>query len=1193
MKCPECQAEIIEEARFCNTCSCDLTKVKPGPSKTYDHPQSYTPKHLADKILTSRSAIEGERKLVTVLFADVAQYTSMAEKLDPEDVHQIMDGCFRILMDGIHKYEGTINQFTGDGVMALFGAPLAYENHAHRACCAALAVLQAIKGYSEELKSKFGLEFKMRVGLNSGPVVVGSIGDDLRMDYTAIGDTTNLASRLESMAEPGSILVSGNTYKKVRQYFEFNPLGKTPVKGRGEPLEVYELKGMTTRPWLGSPRKIYSELVDREKELNKLELHLLKVINGEGSVVNVIGEPGIGKSRLVAELKRKDAISRVLLLEGRAVPIGKNMSFHPIIDVLKRWARIREDDGEPESIEKLESAVRSVCLQEVGEIFPFIAILMGMKLTGKHEERVKGIEGEALEKLILKSLRDLMMKTPELSPTVYVLEDLHWSDLTTIEFLESLFRLAADHRILFINVFRPNYKETGDRLARTVREKYGSHHTEIFLEPLDEDQCEVLISNLIKAKVLPRATRKRIIERAEGNPFFIEEVVRSFIDEGIVELADGHFKISQRIDSVIIPETIRDVLVARIDKLDEETKDLLKVASVIGRNFFHRILVEVAKPIEDIDKKLGYLKEVQLIRQRERMGEIEYLFKHGLTQEATYQSILLKKRKELHLRVAGSIESVFADRLHNFYGILAYHYSNGEDLDKAEEYLIKAGEEALKSSASSEALNYYQEGLKLYLLKYGDAADPDKLAMLKKNIALAFFNKGQYTNALEYFDSVLEHWGAGLSKNRILRAFRLGSDLLNLVANLYLPSRKARKTPDKRDSEILNLNYKRSISLVYVDSKRLFVGFLSVLRRLNAFDITKIENGVGIWTSASGLFSWTGISFKLSKKILEFAEDVINKENIKELLYYDLFELLYKFFTGNWRYVKECDERLCDLNLRIGECWHVSTYIVFNGFIKVEQGAFRETEAMIGKLSEIWDAYENENAREYQYSLKIRLLIKTRKLYDAQFEVDAGISFQSQTGRELAVIYYLGHKAITQIFLKDTDEARESLVQARKLVQGKDRIPPSYISSYLIGQFLFDLCLLEQAIVSNDKPDISSCRKKAYHSGKHALRNSAKNAIDRPEILTLMGLYWWLIGRQNRAIKWWRNSMKEGERLGARVELARTYMEVGKRLLKKGSRYRELNGIEAQGYLEKARVLFEEMGLQWDLEELHRIIAYR
>ncbi|MBW1855874.1 MAG: AAA family ATPase, partial [Deltaproteobacteria bacterium] len=698
-----------EGIKFCGDCGYDLRKVQEPPSDAYIHPQSYTPKFLADKILTTKSAIEGERKLVTVLFADVANYTSMSEKLDPEQVHQIMDGCFKILMDEIHDHEGTINQFTGDGVMALFGAPLALENNAQRACYAALSIQKAMVGYSNEVKKDFDANFEMRVGLNSGTVVVGSIGDDLRMDYTAIGNTTNLAARMESMAEPGTVLVSNNTYKRVKQHFEFTPPSKKTIKGKETPQDVYRLVDKIHRSKISSERMIQSEIVGRQVEMDRLELHVLKAINGEGSIVNIIGEAGLGKSRLIAELKTMNALRRVAVFEGRALSIGRNLGFYPIIEILKNWAKIDENDSETESIYKLESAVKNIYPEQADEIFPFIATLMGMKPFGKHAERLKGIEGEALEKLIQKNLRDLIAKASQLSPIIFIVEDLHWADNSSLELMQTLFRLAKDNRILFINVFRPFHKDTGEKLLDSVKEKYPGLHTEIFLKPLDNNQCDLLIDNLLMIKRTPGDMKGLIKKRAEGNPFFIEEVIRSFIDEGIVELKNGEFIITRKIESVVIPSTINELVMSRIDRLDERIKSLVKTASVIGRNFFHKILVEIADTVDDIDDKLGYLKEVQLILERRRMEEIEYLFKHALAQEAAYESILLKKRKELHLKVATSIERVFNKRLQEFYGMLAFHYSRGEEYEKAEEYLIKAGEEALKSSASSEALHYYQE----------------------------------------------------------------------------------------------------------------------------------------------------------------------------------------------------------------------------------------------------------------------------------------------------------------------------------------------------------------------------------------------------------------------------------------------------------------------------------------------------
>ena len=819
MKCPKCQFENPEGISFCGACGYELIKAKKAQFKLHDQPYSYTPKFLADKILTTRTAVEGERKVVTVLFADVVNSTFIGESLNPEEVHNVMDGCFKILLDEVHKYEGTINQFMGDGVMALFGAPLAHEDHAQRACYAALGIQSAIKGFSEQIEQRFRLEFKMRIGLNSGPVVVGSIGDDLRMDYTAVGDTTNLASRMESMARPGGILVSKSIYNKVNPYFEFLPLGKVNVRGKSARLEVYELKGEIAKRRLGLERKIYSDLVDRENELNKLEGHVLKAINGEGSIVNVIGEPGIGKSRLIEELTKRAVIKRVTLVKGRALAIGKNLSFHPIINILRSWAGIRKEDTQAESSQKLENAIRLIYPNETADVFPFIAALMGMKLTREYGKRVEGLEGEALEKLILKSTRDLISKGSDLNPIVFILEDLHWSDLTTIEFLESLFRLAADHRIIFINVLRPGYTETADRLLETIRVKYGRFSLDIFLEPLNEHHSEVLVKNLMRVRVLPSPMLTKIITRCEGNPFFIEEVVQSFIDEGIIELLNGAFSFTERIDSFSIPETIQDVLAARIDRLDEETKDLLKMASVMGRTVFYKLLAEVAKPIADMDKRLEYLKEAQLIRERERPGGTEYFFKHGLIQEVTYESTLLQKRKAIHLKVAEAIESVFADRLRDFYGMLAYHYTRAESLEKAEECLIKAGEEALKSSASTEALNYYQEALKIYLdlRRYQDTSVSDRLTMLEKNIAFALFNKGQYADALKYLDRVLERWGIISPKNKLKITFRLVLDLLNLITDLYLPSVKLKRVPTKKETETFTVLEKKLIVLAFLD----------------------------------------------------------------------------------------------------------------------------------------------------------------------------------------------------------------------------------------------------------------------------------------------------------------------------------------------------------------------------------------
>jgi class 3 adenylate cyclase len=532
VKCPKCENENSEGMTFCGQCGAKLERICPNcnlsnpldfkfcggcgkklilPTRptskelSFDEKlakiQRYLPDGLTEKILSQRGKIEGERKHVTIMFCDMEGFTPLSEKLGCEETYSMMDQVYEILIHKVHDYEGTVNELTGDGIMALFGAPIALEDAPQRAIRSALAIQREMNKFSEQLKSEKRMSsIKMRIGIHTGPVVVGTLGNDLRVEFKAVGDTVNLASRMEGLAEPGTTFVTEETFRLTKGLFRFEALGKKVVKGKEGPVSVYRVlpgKEDINRPRLGSERMIYSEMVGRDKELDKLELQVHLAVDGKGSVVNIIGEAGIGKSRLVAELKRRGVMKRVTLLEGRAISIGRNLSFHPIIDLLKQWMRIREDDDPGAAFCKLQNAVRSLFSEEVGEVLPFVATLMGITLSGKYAERVKGLAGEALEKLILKSLRDLLIRAAERTPLVIVMEDLHWADTSSLQLLESLFRLAETQRILFINLFRPGFLETGERILKTLKERLPVYHLEMVLEPLDERMSEALIGNML------------------------------------------------------------------------------------------------------------------------------------------------------------------------------------------------------------------------------------------------------------------------------------------------------------------------------------------------------------------------------------------------------------------------------------------------------------------------------------------------------------------------------------------------------------------------------------------------------------------------------------------------------------------------------------------------------------------------
>ncbi len=737
MKCPKCQFENPEEMqfcvecgnklgiicskcgfdnsptfRFCGKCGNALTKPKKAPSIDYTEPQSYTPKFLADKILTTRSSIEGERKLVTVLFADVANYTSISEKLDPEEVHQIMDGCFGILMEEIHRYEGTINQFTGDGVMSLFGAPLAHEDHAQRACHSALSIQKAIGDYGEKVRKDCGVDFKMRIGLNSGPVIVGSIGDDLRMDYTAVGDTTNLASRLESMAGPSTILVSRNTHKLARDFFEFETLGKKVVKGKKEPVDAYKLlkaSEVETRLEAAVVRGL-TKFVGREGEMEALKKAFEKAQSGSGQVVGIVGEVGVGKSRLLFEFTNTLPEGEFTYLEGRCFHFGSAMAYLPILDILRSYLGMKEGDREylikkkmREKIIQFDDKLQGI-LQALHELFSLKVEDEGYSRLEPKQKREKTFE----------AIRDLLVRESQRKTLVLAVEDLHWIDKTSEEFLNYMIRGLANTKILLILLYRSEYTHAwGSK----------SYYSKIGVEQLsNKSSAELAQSILGEGEVVPEL-RELIFSRAGGNPFFLEEFTQSLRENGSIKRKDYQYVLSRKASDIQVPDTVQGIISARMDRLEDNLKRTLQVASVIGRDFTFRILQTITGMREEIKSYLLNLQGLEFIYEKALFPELEYVFKHALTQEVAYNSLLLKTRKEIHEKICWAIEEHYAERLEEFYEILAYHATAADQKERALVFLIRASERARRAAAHREeaslltlALTIAEESGKIDLL---------------------------------------------------------------------------------------------------------------------------------------------------------------------------------------------------------------------------------------------------------------------------------------------------------------------------------------------------------------------------------------------------------------------------------------------------------------------------------------------
>ena len=663
----------------------------PALPHTTDHerePLSYTPNHLAAKILTSRSALEGERKQVTVLFCDLANSTPIAERIGPEAMHTLLNRFFEVALNEVHRYEGTINQFLGDGFMALFGAPLAHEDHARRAVLSALALQRIFK--DAELGTPYGVESQFRMGLNSGLVVVGSIGDNLRMDYSAIGDTTNLAARLQQGAEPGDILVSETTARLIQGHIRLEALPPVEVKGKAEAVPLYKVIGtLPRRSAMGNRgERTLSQFVGRERDLATLEAVWAQAEAGQGQVVGIVAEAGGGKSRLLYEFRQRLQDKQATYLEGRCLSYGSTIPYHPLIDVLRHNCGISETESPEAIIAKVHVALHEVGM-DAEESAPYLLQLLGVK-DGTASLTI--LTPEAIRARTFDTLRQMSLKGSQLRPLIIEIEDVHGIDKTSETYLTSLMENLAGAAILLLTSYRPGYRPPW------IDKSYA---TQLSLRSLTLLDSTTVVHSTSHHAALPASLEHHIIAQAEGNPFFLEELTRAVIEQGALPT------------DVVVPDTIQGVLSARIDRLPEAHKRLLQTASVLGREFAPRLLQALWEETTPLASLLLDLKRLEFLYERARGEEPVYVFKHALTQEVAYDTLLTTRSQRLHAAAGHAMERLYPDWLAEHYEALAHHFTQGTVWEKAFDYLTKSGDKARQAYANQEAIAFYTQALEV------------------------------------------------------------------------------------------------------------------------------------------------------------------------------------------------------------------------------------------------------------------------------------------------------------------------------------------------------------------------------------------------------------------------------------------------------------------------------------------------
>jgi class 3 adenylate cyclase/tetratricopeptide (TPR) repeat protein len=667
-------------------------------------PSTYTPSYLAEKILTCKSALEGERKQVTVLFADLKGSTELIRDLDPEAAQQLLDPALRHMMDAVHRFEGTVNQVLGDGIMALFGAPVAHEDHAVRACYAALAMQTTMRQYAEEVRRAHGLEIQARVGLNSGEVVVRAIGTDLHMDYSAVGQTTHLAARMEQLATPGSIRLTAATLRLAEGLIQVNALGPVPVRGLTEPVEVFELVGASAirgRLQVSAARG-FTRFVGRQQELMTLQQALERAGAGHGQVVALVGEAGVGKSRLTYEFVHSHHTQGWRVLESASVSYGKATPYFPVIDLLKRYCHIEDHDDTRTIRAKVTGQVLTLdpALQDA------VPALLSLLDTLPDDSPFLKLDPPQRRQRTLDALKRVLLRESQVQPLLLVFEDLHWIDSETQALLDSLVESLPTARLSLLVNYRPEYQHG-----------WGSktYYTQLRLDPLPPVSADELLQVLLGDDASLKPLTQLLIARTEGNPFFLEESVRTLLETGGLVGEPSAYRLAQALPTIQVPPTVQAVLAARIDRLPPDEKRLLQTAAVIGTEVPLPLLQAIAEFPEDaVHRSLTHLQAAEFLYEARLFPEHEYTFRHALTHEVAYGGLLQERRRMLHARIVEALEVFAGEQVADQGERLAHHALRGEVWDKALTYCRQAGEKIMARSAHREAVGYFEQALSAF-----------------------------------------------------------------------------------------------------------------------------------------------------------------------------------------------------------------------------------------------------------------------------------------------------------------------------------------------------------------------------------------------------------------------------------------------------------------------------------------------
>ncbi len=1116
-------------------------------------------------MLTSDSSAE-ERKVVTILFADVVSSTLLSTRIDAEHLREQMARFFHVAREEIERYGGIVEKFIGDAVMAVFGLPVIHEDDPARAVQAALA----IRGRTRPLVES-GVIPEIRIGIHSGEVVANPRAAS-QGEFLITGEAVNLAARLQQHAQPGQILVGESTYSATHSVFKYRQVAPLQLKGRTARILAFACAGVARG---GLPASVTaglaSPLIGRDSEFAALMDRVHRLSAGQGCIVAIIGEAGMGKSRLVAEVRRAAEGLGLDWLEGHALSYGQAFSYWPFLEIVRTAAGIVETDTDAESWRKLERRVAALLPDQVPDIVPYLGTLLGLPVPPRWEERIRYLDGDAMGRQIFRSSRLFFEHLAKKRPLLLVFEDLHWADNASVALMEHLFPLVQTVPLILCGLGRLHPGSAAARLRRIAKGEHADSYTEVILTPLSTAHVYQLARNLLRVDAPPPPLLQSL-GKAEGNPLFVEEIVRALSDpRTVVREEGGRWPLQAPLHESALPETLRGVIMARVDGLNEHVKEVLKTAAVIGRTFSYRLLAAVTRAGPDLDGVLEELQALDFVDEKRPLPELEFAFRHGLMQEATYESILLRRRRELHRQVGDTIEALFADRLEEFYAVLAYHYAQAEEWQRAQGYLFKAGDQAHRLAADVEALAHYRQAVAAYGRAFGDRWDPVERAALERKMGEVLFRRGEHEQAREHLERALAQMGAPIPSSRwAVRVGIAGQLLRQLAYRVLSPAVMARTRQSTLAAEERCRIYEALGWMDYfTDSERLLLDALLILniaeRHHLPMWIATAEYGVGVICELMGL---RRLAEFYSRRALALAERIRHTVALG-LAHFGLG--LHELHDGAWHSALDHFQVSASVFRQTGELRQQGIATTMTAWLLRARGEVTRSVELSQQLVRLGEEAADTQVLAWGLAELGRALAVAGAIDDAGRHLERAIALSATIPDYVWVVDAMSSVAMIHLRQGRFEEALATLADAERVAQ-KHGLRGYNLT--LVRTARAEACIaMAERSAGNER---MAWLKQAREACRALTEQATVDAEARPGVGRLRGALEWLRGRPSTALRWWERGVAEAQKLGAQYELGLILWEMGRQ-------------TGDPRYLERAEAIFVQVGARWDLARVREL----